>query len=79
MSASSVKMLKTASEILGGDSALARHLGVSQTILCLYLADTRPLPDALLLRAVDVILEDRQLWRSADRPMDLAKPDLPEP
>jgi DNA-binding transcriptional regulator YdaS (Cro superfamily) len=53
-------MLRAAAEILGGDKALARHLGVSETVLSIYMTGSRELPDPLLLRAVDVILEERQ-------------------
>ena len=60
MSATTVKLLCVASEIVGGDKALAYWLGVSEALLARYMADERGLPDPLLLRAVDVILEDRQ-------------------
>jgi hypothetical protein len=67
-------MLQAASEIAGGDKALARHLGLSESLLGLYMAGTRPLPDALLLRAVDLILEDRMWPRPADRHEGLPNP-----
>ena len=60
MSTSSTKLLQAAAEILGGERPLAEVLGISQTLLSAYLNDARPLPDSLLLRAVDIILEDRQ-------------------
>ena len=69
MSATTVKLLRAASEIVGGDKALADWLGVSETLLARYLADERVLPDPLLLRAVDVILEDRR--------SQLAAPSVP--
>jgi hypothetical protein len=58
MSRTAVKLLRTASEWVGGDEALARHLGISQTLLAMYLEGSRVLPDRLLLRAVDIVLTD---------------------
>ena len=60
MSATSLKLLQTASEIVGGDRALARHLGIGDALLSKLLAGTQELPDYLLLRAVDIILADRE-------------------
>jgi DNA-binding transcriptional regulator YdaS (Cro superfamily) len=60
MSATTVKLLQAASEIAGGDRALADRLGVSMSLLSKFLANDRDLPDLLLLRAVDIILADRQ-------------------
>jgi len=61
MSATSVKLLQAAADILGGNEELAAHLGVDEWLLDSYLADRRVLPDALLLRAVDVVLADRRV------------------
>lgn len=58
MSATTVKLLQTASEIVGGDEALASRLGISQRLLARFMADKRELPDAVLLRAVDIVLAD---------------------
>ena len=63
MSATSVRLLQAAAEIAGGNEALAKRLGLTELLLSAYMADRRPLPDALLLRAVDLILEDRQPGR----------------
>jgi hypothetical protein len=60
MSATTVKLLQTAAEIAGSTAALAKRLGIGEAVLLVYLADRRRLPDALLLRAVDIILADRQ-------------------
>ena len=60
MSATSVKLLQAAAEIAGGEQALAARLAVDETLLSLYMTDRRELPDALLLRAVDIILGARQ-------------------
>ncbi len=60
MSATTVRLLEAASEIVGGEAALARYLGIGETLLGRFMEDTRELPDGLLLRAVDIILSDRQ-------------------
>ena len=60
MSATTKELLKVAAEILGGSAPLARRLGIAETLLARFFEQGRPLPDPLLLRAVDVILEDRQ-------------------
>jgi len=54
-----VKVLEAAAEIAGGRAALAHHLGIGETLLALFIAGERELPDVLLLRAIDVILADR--------------------
>jgi DNA-binding transcriptional regulator YdaS (Cro superfamily) len=59
MSATTAKLLQAAAEVLGSNAALARRLGVEEWLLCSYLNDLRELPDALLLRAVDIVLADR--------------------
>src|SRR5258706_2712082 len=61
VSATSVKLLRAASEIVGGDSTLADRLGISEMTLSVYMTDSRELPDQLLLRALDIILAERQL------------------
>lgn len=53
-------MLKAAAGIVGGDKALAARLGISETLLSKFMADSIELPDKLLLRAADIILDDRQ-------------------
>jgi hypothetical protein len=60
VSIAAVKLLQAASEIVGGDQALARRLGIGETLLARFMADSRQLPDLLLLQAVDIILADRQ-------------------
>ena len=58
MSATTVKLLQAASEIVGGDQALASRLGISERLLFRFMADRRELPDHLLLRAVDIVFAD---------------------
>jgi hypothetical protein len=60
MSASSVRLLEVAAEMLGGEAKLARYLNIGETLLRAFMEDRRPLPDLLLLRAVDVVLENMQ-------------------
>lgn len=64
LSATTVSLLKAAAEITGSHRALAERLGIGQTLLSKFLADTLELPDLLLLRAVDIILADRQSLRA---------------
>lgn len=59
MSACTVRLLKAASEITGGEPALAERLGIDEALLAKFLADLRPLPDPLLLKAVDIVLAER--------------------
>jgi hypothetical protein len=60
MSATSVKLLQAAAEIVGGTKPLAWRLGVSEGLLSRFMADRRELPDMLFLRAVDIVLADRE-------------------
>ena len=76
MSATTVKVLQAAAEIAGSTAALARRLGVGEEFLAAYLADRRRLPDLLLLRAVDIILADRQSQLSAANPETSPSPKL---
>ena len=39
---------------------MAERLGIREKVLAVYMQNRRQLPDALLLRAVDIILEERQ-------------------
>ena len=62
MSATTVRLLRAAAEIVGGNRALAIRLGLKEALLSKFLADRLALPDWLLLQAVDIILADRQSW-----------------
>ena len=73
MSAAGAKLLQAATDVLGSEAALAECLGIEAWLLRSYLRDTRELPDALLLRVVDVLLADRL---SQSRPADLR--DVPK-
>jgi hypothetical protein len=60
VSATTVQLLRAASEIVGGNALLAGRLGVSEVLLARFMADSYELPDPLLLRAVDIILAERE-------------------
>ena len=60
MSATTVKLLRAASEIVGGDQALAERLGIAERLLQKFAADVVEIPDMLLLQALDIILAERQ-------------------
>lgn len=60
MSATTVQLLQAAAEIVGSNQALAEELGIGESLLARFMNDSRELPDMLLLRAVDIILADRQ-------------------
>ena len=66
MSDATVRLLQTAAEILGGEEALARHLNIGEILMRAYLEQRRPLPDFLLLRAVDIVLD--HMKQPAPRP-----------
>lgn len=73
MSATTVQLLQAASEIAGGNKALALELGISESLLRRFMSDARELPDGLLLRAVDIILADRLARQPAPaKPQDEA-------
>jgi hypothetical protein len=51
------RLLEQAATRLGGVEQLAKKLGVTQRAMKLYLNGAAPLPDALLLRLVDLLSE----------------------
>lgn len=59
MNSTSAKLLQAALEIPGTEKELASRLGIGETLLGKFMADLHPLPDRLLLRAVDIVLEHR--------------------
>lgn len=65
MSATTVRLLKAACEVAGGERELAQQLGIAESLLLRFMTDRRQLPDVLLLRAVDIILADRASARHA--------------
>ena len=61
MSKTAAKLLEAAAEIVGGENALAQCLGIGPSLLAKLMTGTMPLPDTLLLRAVDIVLSERQV------------------
>lgn len=64
----SAKLLQAAADVLGNEAALAERLGIEERLLRTYLSGSLELPEALLLRVVDVLLGERL---SQPRPADL--------
>jgi hypothetical protein len=56
-----VRLLHAASHVAGGVAPLAQRLGISEAMLGKYVSGTFPLPDPLLLQALDFIEEHRNL------------------
>jgi hypothetical protein len=54
-----MELLQAAAEIVGGTRELADSLGISESLLSKFMAGVVDLPDPLLLRAVDIVLEHR--------------------
>ena len=55
-----MKLLQVAAEIVGGEAALAERLGITYGRMLALLEDRIALSDRLLLKAVDIIIEDRR-------------------
>ncbi len=64
-----IRVLRRAVEIAGGEAELALRLEVSPHRLTTWLGAHAPLPHAVFLRAVDIVLEHEHasLTRSADQ------------
>ena len=60
MNVTTIKLLEAAAEIAGGPQQLAERLEITTTLLGKFMDGSRELPDPLLLRAVDIILADRE-------------------
>ena len=73
------RVLARAAAMLGGVEALAARLGMSQRLLAHYIEGSDPIPDALLLSAIDVVLDEAPKGASPDtlggHPLPDAKPD----
>ena len=80
MSNTAGKLLEAAAEIVGGDNALAQRLGIGPSLLAKFLTGAVPLPDNLLLRAVDIVLAERQVaLRPAPVPLVSKPPEETPP
>jgi hypothetical protein len=60
MTSNTVRLLRAAADVVGGEKALARELGISEKLLSRFMADFISLPDPLFLRAVDIVLDRQQ-------------------
>jgi hypothetical protein len=57
MSDTQMRLLRAAAAALGGEDALATHLDISLARLGELMDGLEPLPDKLLLRTVDILLQ----------------------
>jgi hypothetical protein len=60
VSTTAARLLRAAAEVLSGNKALAERLGIGEALLAKFMANGCELPDPLLLRAVDVIIDERR-------------------
>ena len=60
MTSNTVRLLQAAAEVVGGEKALARELGISEKLLSRFMTEFISLPDSLFLRAVDIVLDRQQ-------------------
>ena len=58
-----VQLLRAAADIVGGMDALAERLEIGQRLLGRFMEGSRALPDGVLLRAVDIVLENQRAPR----------------
>jgi len=56
----SVNVLKATADIVGGSKELAERLGIGERLLVRFMEGRRAVPDGVLLRAVDIVLQERQ-------------------
>ena len=54
--ASAVRLLRAASELVGGDKALAERLGITASALSRLMTGQGELSDSVLLRVVDIVM-----------------------
>jgi DNA-binding transcriptional regulator YdaS (Cro superfamily) len=59
VSATTLKLLRAAAEIIGGEDALAERLGIRKRLFSRYMSGRHELPDFLLLQVVDIVLGER--------------------
>lgn len=75
MNEKSAKLLQAASEMAGGDQALAQRLGIDQALLSRLMAGEQALPEQVLLRTVDIIMEHHEVQQTARPPAVQSSPD----
>jgi hypothetical protein len=71
-----VNLLRAASEMVGGDKALARRLGIDETLLDRLMSGQHEWPEQVLLGTVDIILANHESkhapprWLAGQRTLD---------
>ena len=55
-----MNVLKAAADIVGGSKELAERLEIGERLLVRFMEGRRAVPDGVLLRAVDIVLQERQ-------------------
>ena len=56
----SLNLLRAAARVLGGPGALAERLGIDESLIQCFMSGQRRVPDALVLRVVDLLEEQRR-------------------
>lgn len=69
MNSSTSRLLQAATEIVGSHRMLAGRLGISETLLMKFMDGTLQMPDWLLLKAVDILLAEREMRLAGDTPV----------
>lgn len=67
MHSTTTKLLRAASEMVGGDTALARRLGIDEALLSTLMSGQYELPERVLLGVVDIILAKHESKYSLPR------------
>jgi hypothetical protein len=70
-------VLARAAAQLGGVEPLAAKLMISQRLLQYYITGSEPVPDPLLLRAIDIVLEQLPGIQNQVQPSQQASQSLP--
>jgi hypothetical protein len=66
------QILAKAAVKIGGAEVLASRLGITAPVLKMYLEGDQEIPDSVLLRAIDIIIED--LPQALPDPSDRTRP-----
>ncbi len=74
----SARLLRAACELVGGEERLARRLGMSSLLLRRYMARGDELPPQLLLRTVDLLLQEREAESGLEGFGQPARPEDPD-
>jgi hypothetical protein len=64
MNKNAIRLLKAASDVVGGMPELAVRLRTSETLLAKYMIGYQRLPDSLLIEVLDIVLAERDAGRS---------------